>query len=527
MATVGGAPVVRDGAVVTRRQLLTAIGVAGGTGVLTGVLATLGLASGDGSGDSTPFVAPSAGDFTLQGRVNDQTVIVVGAGVSGLCCAYELGRAGYRVTVIDAAKRIGGRNRTLRNGDKITHTGSDPQQCEFADGRWMNAGPARIAQHHLTLAYCRELGVALEVFVNVNPQAFVADNTSVFSRRAVQADLSGYVSELLSKAISRDVLDDEVPVTERGRLLSYLDHIGALGRSERGYDVEPGVGVAPDIGAPNQLGTLLRLGFGERVRFENDYDQAPAMLHPAGGMDATTKALAARVIGEIRLEHRVVAIASDDDGVTVTGVDSGGERFELLADHGICTMPPPFAADAVEQWAPRLAGALREPQPVRTGKIGLEYDRRFWELDDHIYGGTSTCNPDSRVIWYPSNDYFAHGGVLIGGYPFGPAADRFSTRTHAERVESAVRIGSSIHGATYADDLRSALSVDWTTQPHAGAAGWYTWRRFGVAYNQILEGQQRWQFAGDWLARTGGWQHGALQSARHAVTQLHRVALAN
>ena len=48
------------------------------------------------------------------------------------------------------------------------------------------------------------------------------------------------------------------------------------------------------------------------------------MLHPAGGMDATTKALAARVIGEIRLEHRVVAIASDDDGVTVTGVDSGG-----------------------------------------------------------------------------------------------------------------------------------------------------------------------------------------------------------
>src|SRR5215218_3149540 len=36
-------------------------------------------------------------------------VVVIGAGFSGLAAAYELGRAGYEVTVVEARNRIGGR----------------------------------------------------------------------------------------------------------------------------------------------------------------------------------------------------------------------------------------------------------------------------------------------------------------------------------------------------------------------------------------------------------------------------------
>ena len=36
-------------------------------------------------------------------------VTVVGAGFSGLACAYELLSAGYEVTVLDARNRVGGR----------------------------------------------------------------------------------------------------------------------------------------------------------------------------------------------------------------------------------------------------------------------------------------------------------------------------------------------------------------------------------------------------------------------------------
>src|ERR1700712_1783476 len=43
-------------------------------------------------------------------------VIVAGAGISGLCCAYELMKAGHDVTVLEASGRYGGHVFTGRDG---------------------------------------------------------------------------------------------------------------------------------------------------------------------------------------------------------------------------------------------------------------------------------------------------------------------------------------------------------------------------------------------------------------------------
>ena len=156
--------------------------------------------------------------------------------------------------------------------------------------------------------------------------------------------------------------------------------------------------------------------------------------------------------------------------------------------------------------------ALREPQPVTTGKIGLEYDHRFWETDDRIFGGITHGDPSVRDIWYPSTGYLGQGGVLVGAYPFGRDADRFSRLPHEGRQELAVSVGEAIHGALrYRQQLRSSFSVDWATHEHSRAA-WCGWRQFGVAYDRLLRGDGRWWFAGDWLARTPGWQHGSASS---------------
>ena len=50
-------------------------------------------------------------------------VVILGAGISGLVSAYELGRAGWDVTVLEARDRIGGRVWTIRGGDRIVQTG--------------------------------------------------------------------------------------------------------------------------------------------------------------------------------------------------------------------------------------------------------------------------------------------------------------------------------------------------------------------------------------------------------------------
>ena len=46
---------------------------------------------------------------------DDKRIIVVGAGLAGLSCAYELDQAGYNVVLIEARSRPGGRVNTYRN----------------------------------------------------------------------------------------------------------------------------------------------------------------------------------------------------------------------------------------------------------------------------------------------------------------------------------------------------------------------------------------------------------------------------
>jgi NADPH-dependent 2,4-dienoyl-CoA reductase/sulfur reductase-like enzyme len=50
-----------------------------------------------------------------RGRRGTQRVIIIGGGLAGLTCAYELMHAGCNVTVLEARHRIGGRVLSLSN----------------------------------------------------------------------------------------------------------------------------------------------------------------------------------------------------------------------------------------------------------------------------------------------------------------------------------------------------------------------------------------------------------------------------
>ena len=101
-------------------------------------------------------------------------VAVLGAGLAGLTVAYELERAGYDVTVIEASHRLGGRNMTVRHGDIIDEMGNK-QVCDFDDDPtlYFNCGPARIPGHHRrVLNYCKALKVPLQVKANFSRTAY-------------------------------------------------------------------------------------------------------------------------------------------------------------------------------------------------------------------------------------------------------------------------------------------------------------------------------------------------------------------
>src|SRR4051794_13705887 len=153
-----------DEMTVTRRELLEQVGAIGGAGAAYMAMEALGLAIPSPAGAEN-FSMPAASG-------GGRSVVILGAGIAGLVSAYELQRAGYRVTVLEARDRIGGRVWTIRGGDRIAQAGRPDQHASFDKGLYFNAGAARIpSPHRAILGYARRFGVPMEAMVNANRSA--------------------------------------------------------------------------------------------------------------------------------------------------------------------------------------------------------------------------------------------------------------------------------------------------------------------------------------------------------------------
>src|SRR5665213_534636 len=101
---------VDDVGSLSRRQLLQMIGASAGGAAMYQAMSSLGLAA----------ESPYRGPIDLHGAPRGASVLILGAGMAGMTAAYELRSAGYKVQVLEYNNRPGGRNWTLRGGDRYT-----------------------------------------------------------------------------------------------------------------------------------------------------------------------------------------------------------------------------------------------------------------------------------------------------------------------------------------------------------------------------------------------------------------------
>ena len=518
----------------TRRQLLTIIGLAGGTAAMFRAMEALGQVG------ETSFAGPP----DLSGTPKANKVLILGAGLAGLVAAYELEKAGYQVSVLEYQNRTGGRNWTLRTGDTVTELGGATQQVQFAPGNYFNPGPWRIpARHRGLLHYCRELGVILESFIQANGEALVHSRTAYQGKprryREVSSDFIGRISELLAKAADAHLLDQQISTEDRERLLHALRGWGRLDEklaygstlrssARRGYDRWPGAGVdgAPTPSPVADLHDVLDPMTWRVMDFFLEAEMQPTMFQPVGGMDMIGRAFAKKVSSKITLNARVMKVAQDASGVKVSYEDlAGGKIHEVKADWCICTLPLQVVSQIEIQVSDGMQAAVRAIPYAPHVKIGLEFRRRFWEEDDAIYGGTTFTDQPITVISYPNDRFHAPGpAVLLGAYPLDMAAFELGGMSPEERIEAALAQGELIH-PQYRKEFLNGVSVAWSRVPWIlGCRAIWSEETRKLHYKNLTALDGRIVLAGDHCSYLQGWQEGAITSALDAIGRLHQRA---
>jgi monoamine oxidase len=525
-----------DGHKTTRRQLLSAIGMVGGSAALYQAMTTMGHAA------ETQFTGPPQ----LSGARAGASVVVLGAGLAGMLAAYELNKAGYKVTVLEYQDRAGGRNWSLYGGDTYTELGGATQNVRFAQGNYLNPGPWRIPHHHRTLLhYCKAFGVELQPFIQFNHNAYV-HNTKAFGGKpqrfkAVAADYEGNVAELLGKAIDQKALDADLTAEDKDRLKEALRSWGMLDKDmrytkgdlsshHRGFEIPPGGGVngAPTPSQPFALKDVLDTGVWNNIAFFMNYEMQTTMFQPVGGMGMIGRGFQRQVGRMITFGAKVSKIMQDTRGVTVTYADTrSGAVREVKADYCVCTIPLGILNQVESNLSDGMKAAVAAVPYSNSVKIGLEMRKRFWEEEEAIYGGHSFTNQEIALISYPNNNFFQDGpAVLLGAFASGNAAYHLAGMTPQQRIEAALAQGEVIHPGRYRNMYMNGASVAWSRVPWTlGCCARWTEETRKAHYQTLVAMENRIVLAGEHASYVGCWMEGALLSSLDAVTRLHKRAL--
>ncbi len=505
-----------------RRDFLLALAAVGGQQAAMAGMHALGFAPmTDSNGAQRLDLSPSTGA--------GQRVVVVGAGIAGLVAAYELSKAGFRVDVLEARDRTGGRNFTVRKGTVLGMNGSPDQQSAFDEGLYFNAGPARIPSTHVNLlGYCREFGVRMEVLVNASRSALCAAQDASLPRPVtlgqLENDARGYISGLLSKDIRRGALDEEFSAEDKEKLIHFLSEYGDLdpdgaytGSSRSGYRRLPGA--ADDVGvanAPLDLHVFLDRNVWRPLVHEEVFDYQATMLEPVGGMDQIPRGFESRLPGVIRLGRVVSRIERTPDGVIVSHKSAdAGEAEQIRADYAVVTTPLPVLARIPTNFDREFSEAIRSVTYDSACKVAWQ-SPRFWETQNHIYGGLSFVDTDLGVLWYPSGGLFDSNGVLVAGYNAGPQADRFGQLSRTAQLSASRETVERLHPG-FSESLIRPVVICWQHVPFSQGA-WANWKTpQSTAYKALNEPQGRVYLAGEHLSQMPGWQEGAVVSALRAV----------
>ncbi len=438
-------------------------------------------------------------------------VVIVGGGLAGLSCAYELRKLGFEAFVLEGQGRAGGRVETLREG--------------LAGGLTAETGGTRIPDtHEMTLAYVREFGLPLEPFkggdfadvLHLRGKNYVAGRgpepdwplqLTPEERRLGRAGMSKrYLNDPLEL-----VKGSENSLTVPAPILN-LDHDTLQGYLEKQGLSRDAIELVT-LGGDPLLGAaqMLMVGFNQQVIRE--------FFHIRGGNDQLPGALARQLelAGAIRYGCRVTSIGQDDSGAWAVMEHAGGHET-VRGDYVVSALPFSMARNlfADARLSAEKQRVIREQKYFPADKIFLQMQKQFWKAK----GLSGFANTDlvSERFWALGPESPDDRGLLLS-YVIGERAGKLDAMDTQSRVTQTLSDAESVFPGAR-ENFEAARVKSWSEDPwQRGALSRFDpGELHHIPLNARREG--RILFAGEHTSRWNGWMQGAIESARRVVKEI-------
>jgi monoamine oxidase len=331
--------------------------------------------------DLFPEAPPETGRTSSNTFKSSQpTIAILGGGMAGLNCAYQLKKAGYRSSVYEGSKRIGGRMWTEKG--VVAPSLTTELGGEFID-----------TEHKDMLKLCHEFGLPLLDTLAPAEASFLRDSFYINGRFYTEEEVIMAFAPY-QKRIAADIrslpavmtFEQHNPQTlyfDNLSITAYLDSIGMTGFLRTGIEGA----YLTEYGLENNLQSsinFLYLFSANTAQGFQVFGSSDERYKVKGGNQQITDALYNQVKEDVKTDHLLVRIKEAATGYVLT-FDTAGGTISVKADMVVCTIPFSVLRDidlqvTLPTWK---TNAIQHLGYGTNAKLFLGFSSRVWRQYGH------------------------------------------------------------------------------------------------------------------------------------------------